>query len=103
LVKLQEAIALDPRLFDAYHLLGYLNLQQQRYAEAIAALQRATELQPSRTSVWEYLAVAYHNAGRRDSALEAARTAKRFSENAQEAARIESTIKLIESSSGPIV
>lgn len=100
---LKEAVALDPLLFDAYHLLGYLALRQERYAESIEALKRATELQPGRAPVWEYLALAYQQSGHREKAINAAKTARKFASSPEEAVRIEATIKLIEESLGPVV
>jgi tetratricopeptide (TPR) repeat protein len=100
---LKEATSLDPRLFDAFQLLGYLTLKQDRYAESIDALKRATELQPGRASVWEYLALAYQRSGSREKAIAAAKTARKFAADPEEAARIDATIKLIEESPGPVV
>jgi tetratricopeptide (TPR) repeat protein len=100
---LKQATLLDPNLFEAFHLLGYLALKQDRYSESINALKRATELQPGRASVWEHLALAYQRSGNREKAIGAAKTARKFAEDPEEAARIDATIKLIEQSPGTIV
>lgn len=100
---LKEATSLDPKLFEAYHLLGYLALKQDRYSESIEALKRATDLQPGRAAVWEHLALAYQRSGNREKAIAAAKTARKFAADPEEAARIDATIKLIEQSPGPIV
>jgi tetratricopeptide (TPR) repeat protein len=100
---LKEATLLDARLFEAFHLLGYLSLKQERYSESIEALKRATELQPARANVWEHLALAYQRSGNREKAIAAAKTARKFAADPEEAARIDATIKLIEQSPGPIV
>ena len=44
---LREAVALDPRLAKAFFELGVLLAEQERHAEAIEQLRRATSLQPS--------------------------------------------------------
>ena len=100
---LKEAVAFDPRLFDAYHLLGYLALKQEDYLESIEALKRAVELQPGRSAVWEYLAIAYQKSGHREKAIAAAKTARKVASGPEEAARIDATLKLIEESPGPLV
>ena len=100
---LKEATLLDPKLFEAFHLLGYLALKQDRYMESIEALKHATELQPGRATVWEHLALAYQRGGNREKAIAAAKTARKFAADPEEAARIEAMIKQIEQSPGSIV
>jgi tetratricopeptide (TPR) repeat protein len=95
---LKEAARLDTRLFEAHHLLGYIALRQELYAESIAAFERAIELQPGRAALWEYLALAYHGSGNRQRAVEAASKARKFASVPEEATRIEATIRQIEES-----
>jgi hypothetical protein len=94
---------LDPNLFDARHLLGYLYLRERRFGEAIEQLRTAAELQPSRSSVWEYLALAYHQNGSRDEALAAAKNARRTAATVEELSRMEATLRLIDSEPETIV
>jgi tetratricopeptide (TPR) repeat protein len=100
---LKEAVALDANLFEAHYLLGYLALRHERPADAIEPLKRAAEIQPGRAAVWEYLALAYQQTGKREKAIHAAKTARRQAATPEDAARIDATIKLIEESSGPVV
>jgi tetratricopeptide (TPR) repeat protein len=100
---LREATSLDPRLYEAYHLLGYLALAQESYADAIVSFKRAIEIHPERSSVWEYLALAYHGNGNREKAIEAAKAARKLAASPEEAARIDATLKLMEESKGPSV
>ena len=48
---LRQAIALDPELVDAYHLLGKIEYDRQRLKEAKTAWERALALDPSRTEI----------------------------------------------------
>lgn len=52
----REAVALDPKLDRAWYGLGLTLIRQQRFDEAVAALQRNTQLQPMSPYGWYQLA-----------------------------------------------
>ncbi|MBI2104692.1 MAG: tetratricopeptide repeat protein [Candidatus Omnitrophica bacterium] len=52
---LQRAIALNPELVEAYHLLGKIEYDRQRLKEAKAAWERVLALDPSQAEVAEQL------------------------------------------------
>jgi Flp pilus assembly protein TadD len=95
--SLTEAVQLDPRLFDAHYLLGYMELKAERHAEAVKHLETASELRPLRASVWEHLALAYHGSGNRANARAAARKARKLAVTPEDIARTEATLRLVES------
>jgi Flp pilus assembly protein TadD len=101
--NLMRAVALDDGFFDAHNFLGYLHLRSKRYGEAILHLKRATELQPSKASVWENLAMAYHKFGDKEKARSAARSGRKVASGPEEAARLDALIYLIESDADKIV
>lgn len=51
--------------------LGRLDYDQRRYQEAVAKLQRATELDPKAARAWDALGLAFDMQGRTDKALAA--------------------------------
>ena len=55
---LRKSIALDPS-YPAYANLGYLYIQQQKYAEAAESVERALQLNDKDYLVWGNLAIAY--------------------------------------------
>jgi eukaryotic-like serine/threonine-protein kinase len=55
---LRKSIALDPS-YAAYANLGYLYIQQQRYAEAAAATEKALQINDKDYTVWGNLLSAY--------------------------------------------
>ena len=75
--NLQEAAAkAEPPLPDTESVadnftLGNLCLEQGRNADAVAAYQRAVQLNPSFAEAWSKLAVAYQNLGEEKKSLEA--------------------------------
>jgi Flp pilus assembly protein TadD len=101
--NLLRALSLDDTFFDAHHFLGYLYLSADRYVDAIRTLKRATELQPGRASVWENLALAYHKAGDKPHAREAARTGRKVASGPEETARLDAMIDMIESDADKLV
>lgn len=101
--NLVRAIALDDKFFDAHQFLGYLYLRGERISEAIRHLKRATELQPGKAAVWENLAFAYHKAGNKDLARNAARSGRKVASSPEEAARLEALMDMIESDIDKIV
>jgi tetratricopeptide (TPR) repeat protein len=101
--QLEEAVRLEPALFDARHLLGYIRLRERQFRQAIDHLSAAADLRPSHSSVWEYLALAYHQTGARDEAIAAAKNARRAATTEEELSRIEATLRLIDQEPETIV
>ena len=101
--NLLKAVSIDDSFFDAHQFLGYLFLRDERYPEAIRHLTRGTELQPSRAAVWENLALAFHKAGDKERAKNAARAGRKVANGPEEAARLDAMIDLIESDADKIV
>jgi len=60
---LRRAVALDPRLAKGYLELGILLSDQQRFAEAVSPLRRATLLDPAQAQAHYRLAQAYQRTG----------------------------------------
>ena len=59
-----------------YYSIGVFCLQQGKNAEAINALEKATQMDPGFGDAWSQLAVAYENTGANDKALEAYKRSK---------------------------
>jgi len=59
----QRAIALDPKMPEAYLNLGILLLDKQEYAAAVAPLRKAVELLPAQSRPRSLLAVAQERSG----------------------------------------
>jgi Flp pilus assembly protein TadD len=64
----EQAIALDPKMPEAYLNLGILLLDKQQYAEAIAPLTKAVELLPAQSRPRSLLAVAQDRSGDKETA-----------------------------------
>jgi Flp pilus assembly protein TadD len=64
----ERAIALDPRMPEAYLNLGILLLDKQEYAAAVAPLSKAVELLPAQSRPRSLLAVAQERSGDREGA-----------------------------------
>ncbi len=71
----RRALALQPDLADAHRALGGAFLSSGRFAEAIPAIEKALELNPSDASVMNNLALAHGMTGAWDKALALARQA----------------------------
>ncbi len=56
--------AADPRSFDAFHLSGFLALQQKRIQNAVTLLEQAARLNPRSVLCWLRLGHAYRASGR---------------------------------------
>jgi predicted O-linked N-acetylglucosamine transferase (SPINDLY family) len=67
--------SLAPRSFDAYHLSGFLALQQRRFEDASPLLKRACELNPRSASAWLRWASALKALGQTAEACKAAENA----------------------------
>jgi class 3 adenylate cyclase/tetratricopeptide (TPR) repeat protein len=77
----KQALALDPKFATAQSFLGYLYFQDDKFSEALAAAEKAKEMEP--TLVWPYVTIAKvrMNAGRHDLAQKELRQALAYSPN----------------------
>ena len=66
--NVEQALALDDTLAEAYALNGLLLDQEERYDEAIVSLERARDLNSTLSDAGNWLASAYFSVGRRDDA-----------------------------------
>lgn len=64
------AVRLNPRDHHAFRGLGEIRLEQDRYAEAVTALERAVEIQPAEAGTRNSLGIALTLAGNRPAAVE---------------------------------
>jgi Flp pilus assembly protein TadD len=65
----ERAIALDPKMPEAYLNLGILLLDKQEYAAAVAPLSKAVELLPAQSRPRSLLAVAQDRSGDQEGAV----------------------------------
>lgn len=65
---LSEVVASNPRVADAYNLLGYSQRKLERYEEAERNYQRALRLDPDHLGALEYVGELYIETGRREEA-----------------------------------
>jgi len=65
---LEQAIAADPKLADAYFQLGVLDQQQMQWQESATALEKAIALRPDFAQAHYRLARAYMRLGKHDQA-----------------------------------
>ena len=65
---LEQAIAADPKLPDAWYELGVLEQEQAHWQQSIAPLQKAIALKPALAEAHYRLARAYSHLGRREDA-----------------------------------
>ena len=73
----RTALALDPRLAEAYFLLGHTFRRQQAFDQAQAMFLQAVQLDPSMTLYWLLLARGYGDVGQVELARQALREAFR--------------------------
>ncbi|XP_066384394.1 tetratricopeptide repeat protein SKI3-like isoform X2 [Miscanthus floridulus] len=59
----KEAAGKSPRAFWAFRRLGYLQVHQRKWSEAIQSLQHAIRGYPTCADLWEALGLAYHRLG----------------------------------------
>ncbi|KAL6642741.1 hypothetical protein ACP70R_020922 [Stipagrostis hirtigluma subsp. patula] len=59
----KEAASKSPRAFWAFQRLGYLQVHQRKWPEAIQSLQHAIRGYPTCADLWEALGLAYHRLG----------------------------------------
>ncbi|XP_022158433.1 tetratricopeptide repeat protein SKI3 isoform X2 [Momordica charantia] len=65
----KEASAKSPRAFWAFRRLGYLQVYEKKWAEAVLSLQHAIRGYPSCADLWEALGLAYQRLGRFTAAI----------------------------------
>lgn len=75
---LRRAATLDPTFADAFLQLGILLSDERRFAEAIPALRRATELAPDRAQAYYRLSQAYLRTGQKALGQQALETFERL-------------------------
>ena len=67
---LKKSIELSPR-YPAYAILGYLYVQEQKYAEAAATVEKALKLNDKDFLVWGNLALAYEGLNQKEKVIAA--------------------------------
>ncbi|KAF3446960.1 hypothetical protein FNV43_RR12140 [Rhamnella rubrinervis] len=65
----KEASEKSPRAFWAFRRLGYLQVHQNKWSEAVQSLQHAIRGYPTCADLWEALGLAYHRLGRFTAAI----------------------------------
>ena len=58
-----EAVRMNPTSPEAHLISGYLNFKHRHTGEAITALERTIELEPSNFEAYDYLGIEYFNQG----------------------------------------
>ena len=77
IAEARRALEIDALRDDAYLLLGTIYVQQGQWHDAIQALERARYLNPGAALVSYHLAMAYHQAGKKEQAAREFRSALR--------------------------
>jgi len=75
---INRALAISPKLADAYAVKGWLLTEQYRFAEALPLLQRATELNPNDAASHRFLGLLYDRRAQPNKAMEHFATAARL-------------------------
>lgn len=83
IAKFKQGVAADSSDQEIINNLGHTYLLQGKHTEAIAALNQALTLAPTRSAGWVNLATAYANAGKREDSVAAYLLAFNFSPNQQ--------------------
>ncbi|KAF4367677.1 tetratricopeptide repeat protein SKI3 [Cannabis sativa] len=65
----RDASQKSPRAFWAFRRLGYLQLHERKWSEAVISLQHAIRGYPSCADLWEALGLAYNRLGRFTAAI----------------------------------
>jgi Flp pilus assembly protein TadD len=60
--RFEKAAALDPYFYEGPFGLGYVALKEDRFADAVASLQQAVRMEPTRSDGWYMLGVACYEA-----------------------------------------
>jgi tetratricopeptide (TPR) repeat protein len=69
IIEIRKAIALNPNFWSHYHQLALIQFNAGRYAGALSAAQRETELQPDNSRGFQLLGTIYHAMGHRERAI----------------------------------
>jgi tetratricopeptide (TPR) repeat protein len=75
---LQQAIAADPRLADAYYQFGVLDQEETHWQDSTTPLEKAIALNPTLAEAHYRLARAYSHLGRRDEAAKEIELQQRY-------------------------
>ena len=75
---LQQAIAADPKLADAYYQLGVLDQEETHWQDSTTPLEKAIALNPAFAEAHYRLARAYSHLGRRDDAAKQIELQQRY-------------------------
>lgn len=67
---LRKSIAIEPS-YPAYANLGYLDIQEQKYRDAVDAVEKALQLNDKNYIVWGNMAIAYEGLNEKDKAAKA--------------------------------
>jgi tetratricopeptide (TPR) repeat protein len=81
---LQQAIAADPKLADAYYQLGVLDQEETNWQGSTTPLEKATGLNPTLAEAHYRLARAYSHLGRRDDAAKQIALQQRYAKEQKE-------------------
>jgi tetratricopeptide (TPR) repeat protein len=82
--ELRKAIALEPRMGEAYLKLGLLQEEDGKFAEAVASMQKAVELTPLPDEAHLRLAQAYRRMGETQKARKESELYEQISEKKKE-------------------
>ena len=75
---IERALAISPKLADAYAVKGWLLTEQYKFDEALPLLQRATELNPNDAASHRFLGLLYDRRAQPNKAMEHFATAARL-------------------------
>jgi tetratricopeptide (TPR) repeat protein len=81
---LQQAVAANPSLAEAYYQLGVLNQEQTRWQESTVPLEKAIALKPPLAEAHYRLARAYSHLGRREDAARQIELQQRYAKEEKE-------------------
>jgi tetratricopeptide (TPR) repeat protein len=81
---LEQAIAADPKLADAYYQLGVLEQEGAQWQESVAPLEKAIALKPTLAEAHYRLARAYSHLGRREEAAKEIALQQRYAKEQKE-------------------
>lgn len=94
--KFRAALEISPSFADAHSNLGSTLVQEGKYDEAMAELQKATKLKPTLAPAWGTLATCYQSLGRTEDALHAFKIFLSLNPDAPEAPQVRSGIAMLE-------
>src|SRR5262249_6325022 len=92
LAELQEALRTDPNFAGAYVNIGIARFVEQKLAEAVAAFQKAVDVDPTSVIARHFLARGLVHMKETDEALRVLNEGTRLNPNEPEAFRVQGTI-----------